>query len=608
MLKTKIVCTIGPASRESEMLRQLILAGMNVARLNFSHGDQEFHGENIAQIRQVSAAVGRPVAILVDLQGPKLRVGDMGPEGIPLTAGEELILTSRPIIGHGAGEDGQLAEAPLQYVSLPREVHAGDHILIDDGLLEVQVLESSSTDIRAQVITGGRLRSNKGLNLPNAALSIPAITEKDWGDLEFALAAGADWIALSFVRSAEEVCELQERIAELSEFGRPVPVIAKIEKPEALEQIDAIIEAADGIMVARGDLGIETAPEKVPMVQKMIIGKCNAAGVPVITATQMLDSMMRNPRPTRAEASDVANAILDGTDAVMLSGETAAGQYPLESVQTMVNIACEVESKQGTQWERPAYIERPVPAGYARRDVPIATVMDALSHAACETAHDLGAAAIINATASGHTALAVARYRPLCPIIAVTPSPMVQRLLILAHGVYPLLGKRAENTDEMLDGAIDVAVQNGLIHQGDTVVITAGISPNMPGSTDLMKVETVPEVLGHGTGVLEFVVHGRVRRLDIPPTVAADEIDPDEILVVVKSDRTLVPLARRAAGLITQQGGLGCHAHTLAMELGIPAIVGVENALENLIEGMEITMDTGRGLIYAGRQADILND
>jgi pyruvate kinase len=597
MLRTKIVCTIGPASREPDVLRQLILAGMNVARLNLSHGDQEFHGENVARIRRVSAELDRPVAILVDLQGPKLRVGDMGPEGVQLAAGEELVLTTRPVVGHAAQEDGQLAEVPLQYASLPSEVHPGDRILIDDGLLELHVLETSANDIRARVITGGQLKSNKGLNLPNAALSIPAITDKDWDDLEFALAAGADWIALSFVRSAEEVYQLKDRIAELSEFGRPVPVIAKIEKPEALERIDAIIQATDGIMVARGDLGIETSPQKVPMVQKMIIGKCNAAGVPVITATQMLDSMIRNPRPTRAEASDVANAILDGTDALMLSGETAVGQYPLKAVQTMVDIAREVESSQGTHWERPAYIQRPV-----------ATVTDALSHATCETAHDLGAAAIISATASGSTALSVSRYRPICPVIAVTPSPMVQRRLLLVHGVWPLLGKRATNTDEMLHGALRAALQGGLIQEGDRVIITAGISPNMPGSTDLMKVETVPEVLGRGTGVLDLVVGGRVRRLDYPPTVPPDKIAPDDILVVVESDRTLIPLVRRAAGLITQQGGPSCHAYLLAQELGLPAIVGVADALEKLTEGMEIIMDTGRGLIYAGRQAGLLND
>jgi pyruvate kinase len=311
----------------------------------------------------------------------------------------------------------------------------------------------------------------------------------------------------------------------------------------------------------------------------------------------MLDSMIRNPRPTRAEASDVANAILDGTDAVMLSGETAVGRYPLEAVQTMANIAREVESSSGIQWERPAYIQRPV-----------ATVTDALSHATCETAHDLGAAAIISATASGSTVLAVARYRPRCPIIAVTPSPMVQRRLLLVRGVYPLLGKRAANTDEMLHGALQAAVQDDLVGQGDRVVITAGISPNMPGSTDLMKVETVPEVLARGTGVLDFVVSGRVRRLGFPLTVPAEAIAPGEILVVAKSDRTLVPLVRRAAGLITQQGGRGSHACLLAQELGIPAIIGVEDALEKLVEGMEIIMDAGRGLIYAGRQAGLLTD
>lgn len=600
MLKTKIVCTIGPASREPETLRQLMLAGMNVARLNFSHGDQAFHGENIARIRQASAELGRPVAILVDLQGPKLRVGEVAAEGIQLAEGDTLILTNRPTAGHGAGANGEPAEAPLQYASLPQEVEPDDRILIDDGLLELRVLETTPTDTFCRVITGGVLKSNKGLNLPNAALSIPAITEKDWDDLEFALAAGADWVALSFVRTADEVLQLQERIAELSEFGRPVPVIAKIEKPEALEHIDAIIVAADGVMVARGDLGVETAPERVPMVQKMIIAKCNAAGVPVITATQMLDSMIRNPRPTRAEASDVANAILDGTDAVMLSGETAVGLYPVEAVETMVDIAREVEVAQGDRWELPSYIQRPV-----------ATVTEAVSHATCETAHDLGAAAILSATATGSTAVAVARYRPACPIVAVTPSPMVQRRLLLSRGVWPVLGKRAADTDEMLDGAIEAAVESGLIRRGETVIITAGISPSLPGSpgsTDLMKVETIPEILARGTGIQDQVVVGRVRLLEAPEAVAAEEIRPDDILVLDQSSRSLVPLARRAAGLVTQQGGPECHAQQLAMELGIPAITGVEDVYQKLADGMDVTLDCRRGLIIAGRHADLLDE
>jgi pyruvate kinase len=590
VIRTKVVCTIGPASREPEMLRQLILAGMNVARLNFSHGGQEIHGENIARIRKVSAELGRPVAILVDLQGPKLRVGEMGSEGIDLHGGERVILTTRVITGQGAAA-GELTRVPLQYAYLPEAVKPGQRILIDDGLIELWVDEIEGPEIHCQVVTGGILKSNKGMNLPSASLAIPAITEKDWDDLDFALTAGADWIALSFVRSEREVLELQGRIAERSEFGRPVPVIAKIEKPEALDHIDAIITAADGIMVARGDLGIETAPEKVPMMQKSIIRKCNAVGIPVITATQMLDSMIRNPRPTRAEASDVANAILDGTDAVMLSGETAAGLYPLNALRTMVSIAQEVENSWSQTWDRPQHL-----SSSSR-----SSVTDALSHATCETAHDLGAAAIISATASGQTALAVARCRPHCPIIAVTPSPMVQRRLMLVHGVYPLLAQRADNTDEILDGAIEAAVNSGLVERGDTVIITAGISINMPGSTDLMKVETIPEIIAQGTGVLNCCLVGHVRRVTIPVTISAEEIDPGEILVVESSDRALIPLVQRAAGLITQEGGPGCHAHTLAIELGVPAIIGAAGVLEQLADGMVITMDTSAGVIYAGR-------
>ena len=339
LLRTKIVCTIGPASREPEMLADLIEAGMDVARLNFSHGEQAFHAETIARIRAASAAAGKPVAILGDLQGPKLRVGVMQEGGVPLAEGETLVLTTEHITG-GPGR------VPVQYELLPEVVEPGDRILIDDGLLELIVTAVAGPEITTRVVTGGILNSNKGLNLPRAALSIPAITEKDREDLAFAIEQGLDWIALSFVRTAEEVLDLKGYIRTLSAFGHQTPVMAKIEKPEAIQNIDAIIAAADGIMVARGDLGIEMSPEDVPMLQKMIIAKCNARGKPVITATQMLDSMIRNPRPTRAEASDVANAILDGSDAIMLSGETASGKYPLEAVRTMARITAVVEQEQ----------------------------------------------------------------------------------------------------------------------------------------------------------------------------------------------------------------------------------------------------------------------
>lgn len=479
MLRTKIVCTIGPASRAPEMLRELILAGMDVARLNFSHGNQTYHGENIERIRTVAAEVGKPIAILTDLQGPKLRVGKMEGGGVHLVSGEKVILTTRPIVGHAG-------EAPVQYVELPRDVEPGDRILLDDGLLELEVLSTGKTDVACRVITGGLLQTNKGMNLPRASNAISAITDKDRRDLRFVLEQQVDGVALSFVRNPDEVRELKGMIQELSSArsltvaDSPVPVVAKIEKPEAVDNIDGIIEAADVIMVARGDLGIETSPEAVPIVQKMIIAKCNAVGKPVITATQMLDSMMRHPRPTRAEASDVANAIFDGSDAIMLSGETAVGKYPLESVRTMVRIAQEAE-RSGLE-------------GVARSHPPlrpVTSIADAVSHATYETACDLEAAAIITPTTSGHTARVISKYRPCCPIIAVTPSPVVQRQLALYWGVRPLLSRRTESTDETISGAIRAAQEHGLVKQGDVVVITAGAAGSGPGTTDIMKVQVV---------------------------------------------------------------------------------------------------------------------
>jgi pyruvate kinase len=497
MLRTKIVCTIGPASRAPEMLRELMLAGMDVARLNFSHGDQSYHGENIERIRAVAAEacpepcpehsrregrrVGKPIAILADLQGPKLRVGEMQGEGVLLASGEKVALTTRPIVGHAG-------EVPVQYARLPRDVEAGDRILIDDGLLELEVLSTGETDIACRVITGGLLESNKGMNLPRASHAIPAITEKDRRDLRFVLEQQVDWVALSFVRHSGEIQELKQMIRELSTSQPPVPVVAKIEKPEAVDDIDGIIEAADAIMVARGDLAIETSPEDVPILQKMIIAKCNAVGKPVITATQMLDSMIRNPRPTRAEASDVANAILDGTDAIMLSGETAVGKYPLESVRTMVRIAEEAErgGMEGLARPRP-----PLGPSTSSGHRPVTSIADAISHAARETACDLGAAAIITPTISGHTARVISKYRPRCPIVAVTPNPRVQCQLALYWGVRPLLSRRAESTDETIAGAVRVAQEHGLVKQGDVVVVTAGAASSGPGTTDIMKVHVV---------------------------------------------------------------------------------------------------------------------
>ena len=578
MLRTKIVCTIGPVSRDPETLASLIRAGMDVARLNMSHGEHDFHRENIQRIRQLSDELDKPVAILADLQGPKLRVGVMQPGGVPLRAGDTLILTTEQI----TGEPGRV---PVQYEHLPEVLKAGDRILIDDGLLELRVIDLENREIRTEVVTEGTLTSNKGLNLPNASLAIPAITEKDRQDLRFALEMQVDAVALSFVRSAAEVLELREQIRDVSILGRPTPVIAKIEKPEAVHNIDAIIAAADGIMVARGDLGIEMSTEAVPMVQKMIIRKCNQAGKPVITATQMLDSMIRNPRPTRAEASDVANAILDGSDAIMLSGETAAGKYPTLAVETMARIACETEQARSSLAIGPILPQ------------PGLTFSEAVAHASVDTAINLNAKAILAPTASGQTARTIARFRPPCPVVAATPSPITQRQLMFVWGVYPVLVPRTVSTDQVLKDAVEAAQRHGYVSEGDIIVITGGSVGYGVGTTNLMKVHLIERVLARGLGLGDRQVIGRVRRLN-PPLDPLLRVDPDEIVVTPSTDHTFVHVLRRAAGLVTADAAEDAHSRLLAMELGIPAVIGAPESMETLRDGMQVVLDAKRGVIY----------
>jgi len=578
VLRTKIVCTIGPASSDLDMLVELMRSGMDVARLNFSHGDQETQAETIRRIRQAGESIDKPVAILADLQGPKLRVGVMGGDGVTITEGETLILTTEEMVG----EPGRI---PVQYDRLPEAVEPGDRILIDDGMMELQVLSVSDTEIVAQVVTGGTITSNKGLNLPRASFSIPAITDKDRADLRFALEHDADWLALSFVRTAEEVLEFKATIRELSVYGRQTPVIAKIEKPEAIDNIDAIIKAADGIMVARGDLGIEISPEAVPMLQKMIIAKCNEAGKPVITATQMLESMERNPRPTRAEASDVANAILDGSDAIMLSGETSVGKHPVEVVRTMVRIAEKVEQTQS------ARTVHQLPAEAGR------TFAQAVSHASVETAIDLSAAAIVTPTVSGQTARIVSHFRPPCPVVAVTPSPFTQRELMLFWGVYPLLSQRRGDTDTIINDSVAAAQRAGYVGEGDVVVVTAGSPGSGGGTTNLMKVDLIERVLARGIGIGDRKVIGRVRRLDapVPPDTT---VEHDEIVVTPETDRTFLGVLGRALGLVTADASPTAHCRLTALELGLPAVVGVQEGLDRLTDGMQIVVEPKRGLVY----------
>ncbi|HAJ37042.1 MAG TPA: pyruvate kinase [Chloroflexi bacterium] len=578
MLRVKIVCTIGPASRELPILRRIAAAGMNVARLNMSHGTHEYHAETIERIRIVSEQLQKPIAILADLQGPKLRTGKMREGGVPLVKDEELILTTDDIIG----EPGRV---PIQYKDLPKAVKPGERILLDDGMLELEVIETSATEIRTRVVLTGVLQSNKGMNLPDASLDIPALTPKDIEDVKFALDHQVDWVALSFVRKAHEVLELKAIIQNHAAFGRVTPVIAKIEKPDAVKNIDAIIEAADGIMVARGDLGIETNPETVPGVQKVLINKCLMAAKPVITATQMLDSMIRNPRPTRAEASDVANAVLDGTDAIMLSGETASGQFPVEAVATMAKIAEEAERLRVSLGQKIKYSEPRV-----------FSASGAICHAAVYTAAETKAKAIIAPTVSGATAKLMASFRPEVPLIAVTPSPMVQRQLALYWGTYPLLTKRLSNTDEVVTDAINLAHAKGYIGEGDTVVLTAGVVGNVRSATNLMMVRRIDRVLVRGTGIGGREVAGTLMTIK-PPIQNPEEIivGPQHIIFAERIDRSCINLLRRSGGLVTTQGGMDSPGAVAAIELGIPAIIGAEGNLNELVDGIHVILDANTG-------------
>jgi pyruvate kinase len=579
MLRVKIVCTIGPASRELPILRRIAEVGMNVARLNMSHGSHEYHAETIERVRIVAEQLQKPIAILADLQGPKLRTGKMQEGGVPLVKGEELILTTEDIIG----EPGRV---PVQYKDLPKAVKPGERILLDDGMLELEVLETNETEIRTRVILSGILHSNKGMNLPDASLDIPALTEKDIEDVKFAIDHQVDWVALSFVRKAHEVLELKSIIQNYSAFGRATPVIAKIEKPEAVKNIDSIIEAADGIMVARGDLGIETSPETVPGVQKILINKCIVAAKPVITATQMLDSMIRNPRPTRAEASDVANAVLDGTDAIMLSGETASGQYPVEAVTTMVKIAEEAERLRSTLGHQKIKYNEP----------RIFSAAGAVCRAAVYTANETKARAIIAPTISGATARLMSAFRPEVPLIAVTPSPMVQRQLTLYWGTYPLLTKRLSNTDEVVTDAINVAQAKGYVGEGDTVVLTAGVVGNVRSATSLMMVRRIDRVLVRGMGIGAREVAGILMKVE-PPIKNPEEIlvGPQHIIFTERVDRTLISLLRRSGGLVTVQDGMDSPAAVAAVELGLPAIIGARGNLDELKDGIHVILDANTG-------------
>ncbi|KML45402.1 MULTISPECIES: pyruvate kinase [Bacillaceae] len=581
MRKTKIVCTIGPASESVAKLTQLIEAGMNVARLNFSHGDFEEHGQRIQNIREASAKTGKTVAILLDTKGPEIRTNNMAGGAIELSAGENIIISMNEV-------EGTADKFSVTYAGLIEDVGTGSKILLDDGLigLEVTKIDKANSEIHTKILNSGTLKNKKGVNVPGVSVNLPGITEKDAQDIIFGIEQGVDFIAASFVRRASDVLEIRQLLEEHN--ASYINIIPKIENQEGVDNIEEILEISDGLMVARGDLGVEIPAEEVPLVQKKLIKKCNAQGKPVITATQMLDSMQRNPRPTRAEASDVANAIFDGTDAIMLSGETAAGSYPVEAVQTMHNIASRAES---------ALDHKEILSNRSKDNEH--NITDAIGESVAHTALNLDVNAIITPTESGHTARMISKYRPKAPIVAVTSNDHVSRRLSLTWGVYPQIGQKASTTDDMLDIAVEESLNSGIVASGDLVVITAGVPVGEAGTTNLMKIHVVGDILAKAQGIGRKSAFGKVVVARNSEEALA-KVTEGSILVTIGSDREMVPAIEKCSALITEEGGLTSHAAVVGLNIGIPVIVGVENATSLLKDGQEITVDSQRGVIYNG--------
>jgi pyruvate kinase len=582
MRKTKIVCTIGPASESVEKLVELINAGMNVARLNFSHGSHEEHAARITSIREASKKTGRTVAILLDTKGPEIRTLDFEGGQAELITGNEVIITTEPVVGTAE-------KFAVSYEGLIDDVHVGSKILIDDGLIGLEVIGIEGNDIRTKVLNSGLVKNKKGVNVPNVRVNLPGITEKDISDIEFGIEQSVDFIAASFVRKASDVLEIRELLGKHG--AEYIQIIPKIENQEGIDNIDEILEVSDGLMVARGDMGVEIPPEEVPIVQKLLIKKCNNLGKPVITATQMLDSMQRNPRPTRAEASDVANAILDGTDAIMLSGETAAGSYPIESVSMMNSIALRIEKS--LQYEE---------LFKKRQRENKGTITDAIGQSVAATALNLKVAAIIAPTESGHTAKMISKYRPKAPILAITSDIRICRRLTLVWGVQTEYRERANSTDEMLQHAMEAAQDAKFVSNGDTVIITAGLPVGETGMTNMMKIHVVGDVIAQGQGIGRKTAAGKVV-IAKTGEEAVSKVTSGSILVTNSTDRDMMPAIERAAAIITEEGGLTSHAAVVGVSLGIPVIVGVENATNILVNGQAVTVDASRGIVSTGHKS-----
>ena len=574
--RTKIVATIGPATQSEEVIADLIKAGVTTFRLNFSHGDHKDHEERIKTIRKVSKKLDLDVGILQDLQGPKIRLGRFKDGPVKVIKGDKFTLTSKEV-------ECSKSIANVTYNKLAQEVTKGKRILLDDGKIEMVVdnVDIPNNLLECKVTVGGVLSNNKGVNFPDVQLSVKALTDKDIEDLEFGLTAGVDWIALSFVRNPSDINEIKNLI---NKNGHSIPVVAKIEKFEAIDQIDSILPLCDGVMVARGDLGVEMPAEEVPLLQKELIKKANTLGIPIITATQMLDSMASNPRPTRAEVSDVANAILDGTDAVMLSNETAVGDYPVEAVETMATIA--------------RRIERDYPLKAIESHLP-STIPNAISAAVSNIARQLDAGAIIPLTKSGSTARNVSKFRPPTPILATTTEKSVARRLQLVWGVTPLLVKSDERTARTFSIAMQIAQEMGILKQGDLVVQTAGTLTGISGSTDLIKVGLVRKVVARGISIGETGVTGKAR--NIKTNLDLSLISPGEIIFVPKNLLEELPFSKSITGIVTDENVDECYKLFKKSKIKVSTICNVSAIDNHVNNGDLITLQLNEGVIYMGQ-------
>lgn len=579
MKKTKIICTVGPSTDNVELLGNMMRAGMDLARFNFSHGSHEDHGKRLAMVREAAAKVGKIVATIADTKGPEMRLGMFANNKVTLHEGDEFVLTTEEVVG-------DMHKAHVNYVGLPQEVHVGSMILLADGLLSLEVTAIEGVEIHTKVVHGGEVSNRKRVACPGIELKLPFLSEQDKADILFAVKNDMDYIAASFVQKADDVLAIRKI---LEDAGSSIGIISKIENEAGVHHIDEIINVSDGVMVARGDLGVEIPSEVVPLVQKDIIARCNRAGKPVITATQMLESMMHSYRATRAEASDIANSIFDGTDVIMLSGETASGDFPLEAVETMAKIAERTE-------ESLDYVAIFQKKGISER----LNSTDAISHATVQIAQEINADAILTMTASGFTARMISKYKPHAKVIAASHLEKSVRMMQYYWGVKPILGPYSENTDEMIEQSLERAMDEGYIKEGDCVVITAGVPVGKVGSTNLIKVVNVGTKLLCGVGIGKKSVTGKVCKTRTTADFI-DKLQKGDILVVdVLNDENVPLAAQKAAAIISEEGGLTSSTAIVGVTCGIPVLVGAMRATSVLQNGQLITLDTAGGIVYDG--------